>query len=150
MALVASKGYKKNNTFQQQHPLVVIGTDFFGSETVKDLQQIVDDTITSLKKKCYLTCPTVLTLANAKLLLKAAASTDIAQVQIIWGLHQAQPGAAVVGGGAVNPGTHQHFTVSYTNINWHLYLPDKKGKRRNIVGLSSGPLAADFVTVENV
>jgi len=155
MALFAGKGFKKITEFRLQHPLLVIGgaaaQDFFGGEELGDLQQMVDDTLSSLAKKRYLSCPTAQTRADANIVLKAAGSSDKAsRVEVVWGLHQPQPGGAVVGGGAINPGTHQHFTVSYNHASWHMYLPDGHGKRRNIVGLSNGPLPADFVAIDNV
>jgi len=154
MALKSMSGFKSFRKFLQAHPALagMNGTDFFGQEELKDLQQMVDDTLVALKKKRYLTCTNGPVQAAAEIMIKAAGSKDQAsQVMVEWGLHQPQAGLAVAGGNAqINPGTHQHFTVSFAGTTWHLYLADAKGKRRNVVGMSAVVAGViEFVNVEN-
>src|SRR5436190_2254393 len=103
--------YQKLAEFRTAHPAVVVpGDGFFSNKTQAELQEIVDQTLTSLKKKREVTGPVgqAAAIAAAEALLKAAGTADKAHtVYVRWGIHQAVAGVAR-GGGAI---TMNHFSV---------------------------------------
>jgi hypothetical protein len=116
--------YQKLATFRDAHPTVLVpGDGFFSTKTGAELQEIVDQTLTSLKKKREITGPPGqgLAIAAAEALLKAAGSADTTHtVHVRWGIHQAVAGVAR-GGGVI---TMNHFSVEDPNggNDWHLYV----------------------------
>jgi hypothetical protein len=138
--------YQKLASFRQAHPAVVVpGDGFFSNKTQAELQEIIDQTLTSLKKKREITGPVgqAAAIAAAEALLKAAGSADKAHtVYVRWGIHQAVAGVAR-GGGAI---TMNHFSVEDPGggNDWHLYVD--KGEA-TIIEMTQNP--AVVMRIEN-
>lgn len=147
MPLVFNPNYNKLAVFRQEHQGVnVPGDGFFADVSRKDLQDIIDNTRNSLKKKRTLephgnaNCATV---AQAAALLKAADSRENGRITVVWGIHQDTVNQAR-GGGLKN---YQHFTVLAADgvTNWHLYVDSQM---KTITYLT--PARGTEVRVENV
>jgi hypothetical protein len=139
--------YQKLDVFRQQHPLVTVpGDGFFTTLSGEELQQIVDQTLTSLKKKRVITGGTVGARAAALALLKRAGSADTTNaVYVTWGLHQDTWGTARGGGGTIT--ATRHFTVEDPGggNDWHLYTDSSQ---QTILEMSQ--TAGVFLQISNV
>lgn len=115
--------YENLDAFRQAHPGVpVAGDGFFTHQTREQLQKIIDQTLTSLKKKRELTGPRAAVAAADALLKQASSAQQHQQVMVRWGVHQ--PAATGARGGGVATTPVQHFTVKDPagGNDWHLTL----------------------------
>lgn len=137
--------YQKLAVFREQHPTVAApGDGFFVNSTTEELQEIIDQTLASLKKKRTFTGGNAAARAAAEALLKQAGSADkIHTVWVTWGLHQDTWGAAR--GGAVT--ATRHFTAEDPagGNDWHLYTDSGQN---TIIEMSQ--TAGVFVQIANV
>ncbi|GAA4604505.1 hypothetical protein BJY16_005032 [Actinoplanes octamycinicus] len=138
--------YRSLESFRKAHPLVTVpGDGFFANKTEAELQQIVKQTLTSLKKKRVITGPKGQSVAvkAAEDLLKAAGPDDARTVYVRWDIHQAEAGVAR-GGGDI---TMNHFSVENPGggNDWHLYVD--KGEA-TIIAMSQDP--AVILRIDNV
>jgi hypothetical protein len=145
--LILGKSAHKISVFMEQHNFLVVPevarSTFFETKTLKELQDIVDRTNTKLKKRSSLTGKSADTVAYASTLMKAAASSSKELVTVVWGIHQLEKRPEGVG-------EMKHFTVTYANITWHLYLKLSGGTLSYTIGsLSRGPTKKDVATVTN-
>lgn len=145
--LATHANYEKLAPFRQAHPLVVVpGDGFFTHQTKDELQEIVDQTVKSLKYKRELTGATAGVRTAAETVLKQAASADTGHtVTVTWGMHQDTQGPARGDSGGQT--WLRHFTVRDPGggNDWHLYCDDGMN---TIMHLSQN--AGVFVKVENV
>lgn len=117
--------YQKLAVFREAHPTVVVpGDGFFTNKTAAELQEIIDQTLTSLKKKRVISGGNGAARTAAETLLKWLGSADTTHnVYVRWGIHQDTWGVARGGGVIIST---QHFTVedpaAPAGNDWHLYI----------------------------
>jgi hypothetical protein len=144
--LATHANYQKLAPFRVAHPGVAVdGDGFFTAQTRDELQAIIDQTLTSLKKKRELTGARAGARTAANTMLRQAGTADTVNVVTVrWGMHQDNAGPARGSSGATT--WLRHFTVidPAGGNDWHIYCDDAMN---TIMYLSQN--AGVFVKVDN-